>query len=141
MGGGPVLPVFELPPQLATAKSRSEQPSIASQRRRRTGIKNKRMQASTDAAECGKRKGASMLCALDAVVVTVTVAFTASTPLIATDGAMEHVAGSLAATGVIAQVRLTVPAKLYQGVTATCEVLPVVAPGASETGAPVMSEK
>jgi hypothetical protein len=48
-----------------------------------------------------------------------------------------HVGGSLAALGVIAQVRLTGPVKPYHGVTETIDVFPDVAPGATLSGAPV----
>jgi hypothetical protein len=79
--------------------------------------------------------------ALAAVVFTVSVAVCALVPLIVTDCVTVHVAGSLAAAGVMAQLRLTVPANPYHGVTETGDVLPLVAPGARESGAPVRTEK
>jgi hypothetical protein len=52
-------------------------------------------------------------------------------PLIVTDdGARLHVAGSLAAVGLIEQVRLTVPLNPFDGVTEIVTVFAVVAPGA-----------
>jgi hypothetical protein len=54
-----------------------------------------------------------------------------------TDAGTLHVAGSLAAVGVMAQLRVTVPVKPFAGVTVIVEVLPVVAPGATETAEPV----
>jgi len=43
---------------------------------------------------------------------------------------MLHAGGSLAATGLIEQLRLTVPIKAFEGVTVIGTVLPVVAPRA-----------
>ena len=50
---------------------------------------------------------------------------------------MLHVAGSFAAAGVIAQVRLTIPVKPFDGVTAMVEVFPLVAPGSTVIAFPV----
>ena len=53
-----------------------------------------------------------------------------------------QVAGSLAAVGVMAQVRLTVPVNpLAPGVTVMVEVLPLVAPGLTEMLPPLLREK
>jgi hypothetical protein len=66
-----------------------------------------------------------------AVVDTVNVAVCAVVPLKFVNEAGErlHVAGSLAAVGVMAQVSATVPVNPPDGVTLIVEVLPVVAPG------------
>jgi hypothetical protein len=73
-----------------------------------------------------------------AVVYTVNVAVCAVAPLIVTEaGERLHVAGSLAAVGVMAQLRLTMPVNPpVPGVTVIVEVFPVVAPGATETAVP-----
>jgi hypothetical protein len=63
-----------------------------------------------------------------AVVLTVKVAVCAAVLPTATDVGMLHVMGSLAAVGVIAQLKLTVPVNPPDGVTLIVAVLPVVAP-------------
>ena len=66
-----------------------------------------------------------------AVVLIVSVDVCTVLPLIVTDdGARLHVAGSLAAAGLIEQVRLTVPLNPFDGVTEIVTVFAVVAPGA-----------
>src|SRR5271157_348211 len=65
---------------------------------------------------------------VDAVVYTVSVAVCAAEPLIVTEAGTMHVAGWLAAVGVMAQLRLTVPVNAYDGVTVIVEVLPLVEP-------------
>src|ERR1035441_8458682 len=73
-----------------------------------------------------------------AVVEMVRVAVCAVVPVIVTDtGAKLHAAGSFAATGVMVQLRLTVPIYPFNGVTVMIEVFPVVAPRATETDAGV----
>ena len=72
------------------------------------------------------------------MVYTVSVVVCAAAPLIVTEAGMLHVAGSLAAAGVMAQLRLTVPVYPPDGVTVMVEVFPVVAPGATETDVPPM---
>jgi hypothetical protein len=76
-----------------------------------------------------------------AVVFTISVAVCAVSPLIVTDAGTLHVGGSFAAVGVIAQLRLTTPVNPYHGVTEIVDVFPVVAPGATLSGAPVNTEK
>jgi hypothetical protein len=64
------------------------------------------------------------------VVVRVSVEVTAVAPLIVTEaGESAQVAGSLAATGAMAQVSATGPVNPPDGVTMIVEELPVVAPG------------
>ena len=70
------------------------------------------------------------------VVFTVRVAVCADAPEIVTDWERLHVAGSLAAVGVIAQVRFTVPVNPPDGVRVIVDVLPEVAPGATVTAVP-----
>ena len=53
---------------------------------------------------------------------------------------MLHVAGSLAAVGVIAQLRLMTPVNPPEGVNVIVDVFPVVAPGATLIGVPVMEK-
>lgn len=51
-------------------------------------------------------------------------------PLIVTeDGARLYVGGSLAAVGLMEQLKLTVPVKPFEGLTEIVTVFPVVAPG------------
>ena len=50
-------------------------------------------------------------------------------PLMVTVVGTLHVGGSLAAVGVMAQLRLTAPVNPYHGVTEIVDVFPVVAPG------------
>ena len=65
-----------------------------------------------------------------AVVVRVSEEVCAVVPLIVTEaGESAQVAESLAAAGVMAQVRATAPVNPPEGVTLIVEVLPVVAPG------------
>ena len=63
------------------------------------------------------------------MVLTVSVAVCADELVIDTEAGTLHVAGSLAAVGVITQLRLTVPVNPPDGVTIIVDVLPVVAPG------------
>lgn len=72
------------------------------------------------------------------MVFTVRVIVWAVEPLIVIDAGRLHVAGSLAALGVMAQLRLTVPVNPFDGVTVTVEVFSVIAPGATETAVPAM---
>ncbi|MGA2730748.1 MAG: hypothetical protein ABSE96_23295 [Terracidiphilus sp.] len=54
----------------------------------------------------------------------------ATVPVITTEfGERLHVAGSLAAVGLIEQVRVTVPVNPFEGVIVMSTVFPVVAPG------------
>jgi hypothetical protein len=72
----------------------------------------------------------SSLALVAEVVYIASVELCAPAPVIATEpGDNVHVGGSLAAVGVIEQVRFTVPVKPLDGVTVTVTVFPVVAPG------------
>jgi len=71
------------------------------------------------------------LALVDAVVEIVNVDVCAPVPVIVTEaGERVHAAGSLAATGLIEHVRLTVPVNPFDGVIVMGTVLPVVAPDA-----------
>lgn len=74
------------------------------------------------------------------VVLTVRVVVCAVEPLMVTEVGMPHVAGSLAAVGVIAQLRLIAPVNPPEGVKLIVDVFPVVAPGATPTAVPVMEK-
>jgi hypothetical protein len=71
------------------------------------------------------------------MVFTVRVVVCAVELLMVTEGGMLHVAGALAAVGVIAQLRLITPVNPPEGVKLILEVFPVVAPGATLTAVPV----
>jgi hypothetical protein len=67
------------------------------------------------------------------VVVTVRVEVSAEAPVMLTEvGDRAQVAGLLAAVGLMAQVRATLPVNPPEGVTLIVDVLPVVAPAATE---------
>jgi hypothetical protein len=76
----------------------------------------------------------------DGVVCTARVVVTAPVLLIATEPGMLHVAGSFAAVGVIAQVRLTAPVNPSAGVSVIVEVFPVVAPRVTLMFVPVIEK-
>jgi hypothetical protein len=86
------------------------------------------------------RMGYARALLVAAAVKTVRVAVCEVVPLSVTEaGVRLHPAGSLAAMGVMAQLRLTTPVyPAVPGVTVIVEVFPVVAPGATETAGPVM---
>jgi hypothetical protein len=58
--------------------------------------------------------------------------------LMVTDAGILHVAGSVAAVGVIAQRRLIAPVNPADGVKVIVEVFPVAAPGTTLSGVPVI---
>ena len=74
------------------------------------------------------------------VVLTVRVVVCAVEPLMVTEAGMLHVAGSLAAVGVIAQLRLITPVNPPEGIKVIVDVFPVVAPGATLIAVPVMEK-
>ena len=74
----------------------------------------------------------SLFALVAAVVTIVSVELCAAVPVIATElGVRVQVGGSLAAAGVIEQVRLTVPVNPFDGVTLIGTAFPVVAPGST----------
>ena len=74
------------------------------------------------------------------MVLTVSVAVFAAVPLIVTAVGRLHVAGSLAACGVMAQLRLTEPVKPYHGVAVIVEVFAVAAPAVTVTDVPLIEK-
>jgi hypothetical protein len=87
-----------------------------------------RMTASADPA-AGRHKG-RIRALVATVVVTVSVEVCVVVPLSVTDvGESAHVGGSLAAIGVMEQLRFTVPEKPLVPTTLIVAVFPVVAPG------------
>ena len=137
----PPPPVLTLPPPQpmpAIETSRQNRPSIASQLRRRLGILSKKASARVAPPADGQKSLNGWLRAVASVVETVNVAVCAVVPFIVTeDGWMLHAAGSFAAAGVIAQLRLTAPVKPLDGVTKIVEVFPMVAPGSIVIAFPV----
>jgi hypothetical protein len=91
----------------------------------------------------GQVKPAALLADVElaAVVTTVTVAVCDVDPLIVTEAGTVQEGGSVSVDGVIAQLRVTAPVNQNHGATVTVEVLPVVAPALTETGAPGAMEK
>jgi hypothetical protein len=71
------------------------------------------------------------------VVFTVSVVVFTEAPIIVIEAGRLHVAGSLAAVGVIAQLRLIVPVNPPNGVRVMVEVLPVVVPGVTVIAVPL----
>jgi hypothetical protein len=75
---------------------------------------------------------------VEVVVVTVKVDDSAEVPVMSTEvGDRAQVAGLVAALVVMVQVRATVPVKPLDGVTLIVDVLPVVAPPATEIAPPL----
>jgi hypothetical protein len=102
--------------------------SIASQLRRLRGTTSNRTTAS--AVPPRERHTGRTRALVAAVVVTVSVEGCVVVPLNVTEaGASVHVGGSLAATGVMEQVRFTVPEKPFSPTTLIVALLPVAAPG------------
>jgi len=77
---------------------------------------------------------------VDDVVFTVRVVVCAVEPLMVVEAGMVHVAGSLFAVGVIAQLRLITPVNPPVGVNVMLDVFPVRAPRATLTGVPLMEK-
>jgi hypothetical protein len=112
--------------------NRSSSPSIASQLRRRLGTPKKNSTASTTPPVDGQKSLRGVLKAVAAVVPMVSVEVTAPLVIVTDGDESAQDAGSLAAVGVMAQVRFTVPANPPDGVTEITDVLPLVAPGLTE---------
>ena len=141
----PPPPLALLPPQLSTPpvramRSRSN-PGNVLHLRRRAGMPKSRMQARTVPPAEGQKSLNCLFRAVAAVVFTVSETVSAVVPLIVIDAGTLHVGGLLAAAGVIEQLKPTVPVKSAKGATVIVEVFPVVAPGVTETPAPVKTEK
>jgi hypothetical protein len=109
-------------------------PSNPCQPRRRPGTPKNRTQAKVAPAAAYQGAppalGSAKAALAAAVVLTVTVEVWAVAPLIVTEaGETLHVAGSLAAAGLTAQVKATAPLNPPAPVTLMVEVLLVLAPG------------
>jgi hypothetical protein len=78
--------------------------------------------------------------AVAAVVFTVSVAVCAAEPVMVIEDGMLHMAGWLAATGLIEQLRLIAPVNPPDGVNVMVDVFPVVAPGTTVTAVPVIEK-
>jgi hypothetical protein len=133
----PEFPLFPAPPLFPPAqlivprdKITRSTPSIAGQLRRLRGTPISSTRANAVPAE-GQSSFFDGIPALDAAVVNiVSVELCAPVPVIVSElGDRLHAAGSLTATGLIEQVRFTVPVKPLEGATVMVAVLPVVAPG------------
>ncbi len=108
---------------------RATMPSNPCQSRRRTGKAKQSRQASPAPAAYHRVPRDALVAA---AVLTVSVEVWAVAPLIVTEaGERLHVAGSLAASGVTAQVKATAPLNPPDPVTLMVDLLPVVAPGLS----------
>ena len=135
----PVLP----PPQLAIPAARATRsssiPSVVRHLRRCAGTPHSITSAKAAPPADGQISFLVWFKAeVAAAVATVNVAVCAVVPVIVTDGAKLHVAGSLAATGAMAHVRVIAPVNPATGVNVTVEVLPVVAPGAKVIAVPAI---
>jgi hypothetical protein len=75
-----------------------------------------------------------------AVVFTISVVVCAEMPLTVIEAGILQVAGPLAATGAMVQLRATAPVNPPMGVTLTVDVFPVVAPEATLTDVPEMEK-
>jgi hypothetical protein len=132
------------PPQpIATTPVRKiNRPNVDFHPRRLPGTAKKSRQANTaPPAAVYQRweRGYASALVEGAVVETVAVVVAAVVPLTVTDDALSATVGRLVApAGLVVSdaVRLTAPVKPLAGVTATVEVLPDVAPGATVTVVP-----
>ena len=128
----PPLPFPPPPPQPITplVTTSASAPSIVIQLRFRRGSPIS-SRANAVPAEGHRSLFNSFRALVAAVVFIVSVELCAPVPVIVTEvGVKVHVGVSLAATGVIEQVRFTVPVNPFDGVTVIDTVFPVVAPGA-----------
>jgi len=106
--------------------------------RRREGRPTSRRHASADPPRDGQKiLAGSFRAVVGGVVMTVRTAVCGPAPVIVAEDGMLQVAGSLAAVGVMAQLRAIAPVNPPPGVRVMVEVLPLVAPGATVTFVPV----
>jgi hypothetical protein len=109
--------------------------------RRRAGTPTSRRHAkAVPPTNGGKNLLVRLRAEVAGVVFTVRVTVCAAELLMVAEAGMLHVAGSLAAVGVIAQLRLITPVNPLEGVKVIVEVFPIVAPGATLTAVPVMEK-
>jgi len=137
-------PPLLLPPQPIAPREtkKTSSPSIAGQLRRRLGIPKKKTSASAVPPADGQKSLFVRFSAfVGAVVVTVSIEVCVAVPLMVTEaGETLHVAGLLAAAGLIEQLRLIVPLNPFDGATVIVEVFPVVAPGATVIAGPLTAK-
>jgi len=135
--GDPVQPTA--PP--ATNNESSSTPISLHPFLRRAGITTSSMHARAVPSTAPHPNFAGRLSAeVAGVVVTVRTTVCAADPLMLTDAGRLHVAGSLAAAGVIAQLKLIAPVNPPTGVKLIVDVFPDVAPGATLTAVPLMAK-
>lgn len=145
-GFPPPPPPLLLPPQPGapptTQKSRTSIPSTLHHFRLRAGMLTAKMQARAVPPIHGSTNLPVRLRApLGPVVFTVRAIVCAVVPLMVTEAGTLQVAGSLAAWGVIAQLRLITPVNPFEGVKLKVEVFPAGAPGVTLTAVPVMENE
>jgi hypothetical protein len=106
-----------------TEKSSTSIPSLQDHPRRLAGMPTSKMHArAAPLTEVQKDLRPGLIAALGAVVFTVRVVVCGAEPLIVTEAGTLHVAGSLGAVGVIAQLRLMAPVNPPVGVTVNVAV-------------------
>jgi hypothetical protein len=133
----PPPPQFNAPP--AREKSKITFKSALHRLRRLAGMPTSRMHAKAVLLNHGQADPLSRRRAdVAGVVFTLRVVVCGEEPLRVTEAGMLQVAGSLAALGVIAQLRLIAPVNPPADVKVTVEVLPMVAPGATLSAVPVI---
>ena len=141
----PPPPLLPPPPQPSAPPipqaSSTNIPRMPRHLRRRAGMPTSRMHARAVPPTNGRKNRLRRLRAEPAdVVFTVRVTVCAVVPLIITEAGMLHVAGSLAAVGVIAQLRLITPVNPPVGVKLMVDVFPVAAPGTTLTAGPMIEK-
>ena len=120
-----------------TEKSSTSIPSLQDHLRRLTGTPTIKMHArTTPLTERQNDLRPGLIAALGAVVFTVRVVVCCAEPLIVTEAGTLHVAGSLGAFGVIAQLRLMVPVNPPDGVTVNVAVPALPGRDGQQSGTP-----
>ena len=137
----PPLPPPPHPREPKMKKSNTSTPRAFDHLHRRAGMPMSKTQA-TGGPPTNDHKSflAGFKAELAAVVFTVRVIVCAVQPLMVAELGRLHVAGSLAAVGVIAQLREIAPVNPPDAVKLIVDVFPVVAPGATLTAVPVMEK-
>jgi hypothetical protein len=117
----------------ATPTNTTSSPSIASQLRRRLGVrKNSRHAAATPPVDGQNSFSTSFFAEVAAVVLIVSVEVTAPLVISTEAGDKLQVARAVEAFDVNVQASATVPVNPLEGVTVMVDVFPVVAPGLTE---------
>jgi hypothetical protein len=138
----PPPPPLPLPPHAppTTEKSSTAIRGMLHRLRREAGMPRSRMQARAPLTHGRKYPPVRLRAGVADVVLTIRGVVCAAEPLMVTESGMLDVAGSLAALGVIAQLRLITPVNPSEGVKLMVDVFPVVAPGTTPTAVPVMEK-